>query len=419
MKPITARCLSAVCAAAMFSSLFAVAAQAELAVPLDGNQTIGNANSATAKQAQAQQKALQQSGTAGSAGGTFSKNLNFTTSNAVKGNINAANSAQVNIGGLDLGGGKSGGDTGPGDTSSNTSNGRGNTSDNTRIRDSVSIQDKWNEAVANQARLASATKEAVTNYYNGNIEDIKQWADSKLELNQRATADFRDLYWGMLAEKLGDLVADKIVGAIMNGDMAELADLKKDIALELADPKIYALFTLCVRMCIARAGCLVFYKDFTNMCKEEINTTDQMNSIFNKLNDLNTWATSSVDLFVATREVYGSGDLSGTLVSSVTNSAIENKLFGNVPIIKDIVSILKKVYELPGETFRNSKNVADIFSVTKALQSTPDEYFDNKRAEFNAEVQRARLEAEAQFSPTANGVPLTRGGFLSLPSTRP
>ena len=104
MKPATARSLGTLCCAALFWCLITVVAQAELAVPLDGNQTIGNANSATAKQAQTQQKALQQSGAARSAGGTFSKNLNFTTSNTVKGNINAANSAQVNIGGLDLGG---------------------------------------------------------------------------------------------------------------------------------------------------------------------------------------------------------------------------------------------------------------------------------------------------------------------------
>jgi|GEM_PF-6756221 len=104
MKPATARSLGTLCCAALFCGLFAVAAQAELAVPLDGNQTMGNANSATAKQAQAQQKALEQSSATRSAGGTFSKNLNFTTSNTVKGNINAANSAQVNIGGLDLGG---------------------------------------------------------------------------------------------------------------------------------------------------------------------------------------------------------------------------------------------------------------------------------------------------------------------------
>ena len=64
---------------------------------------------------------LQQQSAAASSGGAALKSLNFTTSNTVKGNINAANSAQVNIGGVDLGGGKS--NSSPGNLSSGTGGG--------------------------------------------------------------------------------------------------------------------------------------------------------------------------------------------------------------------------------------------------------------------------------------------------------
>jgi hypothetical protein len=116
MKPTTTYSLGAVYGAALFSCLFAIAAQAELDVPLGDSAQMGSAKSASAQKAQQAQQKAQQQNAAGSAGGGSSRNLNFTSSNTVKGNINAANGAQVNVGGLDLGGGK--GTAGGGGTAS-------------------------------------------------------------------------------------------------------------------------------------------------------------------------------------------------------------------------------------------------------------------------------------------------------------
>ncbi|MDR3089447.1 MAG: CHAP domain-containing protein [Desulfobulbaceae bacterium] len=106
---------------------------AELSVPLGGNQkAIGSANSSSAKQVQEQQKASAQ---AAAGAGLAGKNLNFTSTNIVKGNVSAANSAKVNIGGLDLGDGsgnvggnaksKGDGTTGGGTQINNTMDGSG------------------------------------------------------------------------------------------------------------------------------------------------------------------------------------------------------------------------------------------------------------------------------------------------------
>jgi len=103
MKPTIARYLIAICAAALFFCLFINATQAELPLPNMENQTMGSGNSVNAKQVQGQQ-----SGMAGSTGGISSQNLNFTSNNTVKGNINAAGGAQVNMSGLNLSAGKSG-----------------------------------------------------------------------------------------------------------------------------------------------------------------------------------------------------------------------------------------------------------------------------------------------------------------------